>query len=106
MIEEQLENDMQMAYSVYNTINQQKVLAEAKLRERTPAFTTLQSASVPVKHAGTKRMITVAALTLLSFFLTAIILLYRSISQKEEDGEGEGDNYNDEEVEMIIEKED
>lgn len=104
MIEEQLENDMQMAYSVYNTINQQKVLAEAKLRERTPAFTTLQSASVPVKHAGPKRMITVAALTLLSFFLTAIILLYRSISQKEEDGEG--DNYNDEEVEMIIEKED
>ena len=106
MIEEQLENYMQMAYSVYNTINQQKVLAEAKLRERTPAFTTLQSASVPVKHAGPKRMITVAALTLLSFFLTAIILLYRSISQKEEDGEGEGDNYNDEEVEMIIEKED
>ncbi len=106
MIEEQLENDMQMAYSVYNTINQQKVLAEAKLRERTPAFTTLQSASVPVKHAGPKRMITVAALTLLSFFLTAIILLYRSISQKEEDGEGDGDNYNDEEVEMIIEKED
>lgn len=106
MIEEQLENDMQMAYSVYNTINQQKVLAEAKLRERTPAFTTLQSASVPVKHAGPKRMITVAALTLLSFFLTAIILLYRSISQKEEDGEGEGDNYNDEEVEMFIEKED
>lgn len=104
MIEEQLENDMQMAYSVYNTINQQKVLAEAKLRERTPAFTTLQSASVPVKHAGPKRMITVAALTLLSFFLTAIILLYRSISQKEEDGEGE--DYNDEEVEMIIEKED
>lgn len=108
MIEEQLENDMQMAYSVYNTINQQKVLAEAKLRERTPAFTTLQSASVPVKHAGPKRMITVAALTLLSFFMTAIILLYRSISQKEEDGDGdgEGDNYNDEEVEMIIEKED
>ena len=106
MIEEQLENDMQMAYSVYNTINQQKVLAEAKLRERTPAFTTLQSASVPVKHAGPKRMITVAALTLLSFFLTAIILLYRSISQKEEEGDGEGDNYNDEEVEMIIEKED
>lgn len=104
MIEEQLENDMQMAYSVYNTINQQKVLAEAKLRERTPAFTTLQSASVPVKHAGPKRMITVAALTLLSFFLTAIILLYRSISPKEEDGEG--DNYNDEEVEMFIEKED
>ena len=108
MIEEQLENDMQMAYSVYNTINQQKVLAEAKLRERTPAFTTLQSASVPVKHAGPKRMITVAALTLLSFFLTAIILLYRSISQKEEDGDGdgEGDNYHDEEVEMFIEKED
>lgn len=78
IIEEKLENDMQMAYSVYNSVSQQKVLAEAKLRERTPAFTTLQSASVPVKHSGPKRMITVGALTLLSFVVTAVVLLAKA----------------------------
>jgi hypothetical protein len=88
MIEENLENEMEMAYSVYKSVSQQKVLAEAKLRERTPAFTTLQSASVPAKHAGPKRMITVAALTLLSFVFTTFVLLYRATSRTE-DGEKE-----------------
>ena len=87
IIEEKLENDMQMAYSVYSSVAQQKVLAEAKLRERTPAFTTLQSASVPVKHAGPKRMITVAALTMLSFFVTAIVLLFSTKTKEDDDTE-------------------
>ena len=78
---------MQMAYSVYSSVAQQKVLAEAKLRERTPAFTTLQSASVPVKHAGPKRMITVAALTMLSFFVTAIVLLFSTKTKEDDDTE-------------------
>ena len=87
IIEEKLENDMQMAYSVYSSVAQQKVLAEAKLRERTPAFTTLQSASVPVKHAGPKRMITVAALTMLSFFVTVIVLLFSTKTKEDDDTE-------------------
>lgn len=75
--QEQLENDMQNAFSVYNTLLQQKVLAESKVQERTPVFTTLQNASVPIKHAGPKRMITVFAMSVLAFLVTTLVLLYK-----------------------------
>lgn len=80
--QEQLENEMQMAYTAYNTLSQQKVMAQAKLQERTPVFTTLQNASVPVKHAGPKRMITVAALVLLAFIFTTLYQLYSLKSEE------------------------
>ena len=102
IIEEKLENDMQMAYSVYSSATQQKVLAEAKLRERTPAFTTLQSASVPVKHAGPKRMITVAALTLLSFIVTTFVLLYRATSREEDSEDFADESMNMHESDKVL----
>ncbi len=102
IIEEKLENDMQMAYSVYSSATQQKVLAEAKLRERTPAFTTLQSASVPVKHAGPKRMITVAALTLLSFIVTTFVLLYRATSREEDSEDFADESMNIHESDKVL----
>ena len=72
-----LKDDMQSAYTVYNSFLQQKVMAESKLLERTPAFTTLQNASVPVKHAGPKRMITVLAMSFFAFVITTAVLLYK-----------------------------
>ena len=54
---EDLENEMQLMYNNYQQVSMQLQLARAKLQERTPAFTTLQSASVPLKPAGPKRMI-------------------------------------------------
>lgn len=48
---------MQLMYNNYQQVSMQLQLARAKLQERTPAFTTLQSASVPLKPAGPKRMI-------------------------------------------------
>lgn len=84
IIEEKLENDMQAAYNIYNSVSQQKILSEAKLRERTPAFTTIQNACVPVKHAGPKRMITVAALTFLAFIVTTITILLRTHNKEDE----------------------
>lgn len=53
---EDLENEMQLKYNVYQQTAQQVQLAAAKLQERTPAFTLLQSATVPIKPAGPKRM--------------------------------------------------
>lgn len=54
---EDLENDMQLKYNAYQQTVTQVQLAAAKLQERTPAFTLLQSATVPIKPAGPKRMI-------------------------------------------------
>ncbi|MBQ0085576.1 MAG: chain-length determining protein [Prevotella sp.] len=70
-----LENEMQLKYNAYNTIQAQLQAAKAKVQEKTPAFTTLQSATVPIKATGPKRMIFVAVLTLLAFIGTALYVL-------------------------------
>lgn len=62
-----LENDMQLKFNAYTAMVTQLQASEAKLRERTPAFTTLQGASVPVKSAKPRRMIFVLAITILVF---------------------------------------
>ena len=76
--EEALENEMQMAYNIYSALQQQEQLAYAKVQERTPVFTTIQNATVPVKHAGPKRMMFVAVMLLLSFVVSVVILIARS----------------------------
>jgi len=50
-----LENEMQLQYNAYMQAAAQLLSAEAKVQEDTPAFTTLQSATVPVKKAGPSR---------------------------------------------------
>lgn len=47
-----LENEMQLQFSAYQTYFAQVQNAEAQVQQETPAFMTLQSATVPVKPAG------------------------------------------------------
>ena len=70
--EEDLENEMQLKYNIYTTMSSQMQSAAAKLQEATPAFTVIQSASVPVKPAGPKRMIISIAMTILAFLAITI----------------------------------
>ena len=73
---ESLENEMQLKYNAYMAINTQMQAAAAKLQEATPAFTVIQSATVPTKPAGPKRMIISIFMAILSFFvLSAWILM-------------------------------
>ena len=65
----ELENEMQLRYQAYSTVAAQLQAAEAKVQEETPAFTTLQNASVPIKKAGPGR----AKLVILYCFLVGII---------------------------------
>ena len=76
--QDDLENDMQLKFNTYSTLNTQLQQAEAKLQERTPAFTVLKSASVPIKPAGPKRMIFVLGVTFISL-LVALIIYTRDI---------------------------
>ena len=50
--EEQLENEMQLQYNVYNQMSVQMKSAQAKIQERTPAFTVIQNAYMPVKPSN------------------------------------------------------
>lgn len=80
--EERLENEMQIAYNNYNQLKQQVQLSEAKVLERTPAFTVIQNASVPVKPAGPKRVLTVALCLFLCLIITTIVIVARDKNVK------------------------
>ena len=72
-----LENDMQLQYNNYNAISAQLLAAKAKVQEETPAFTTLQSATVPLRKAGPKRSRIVMIFVLLVFLCTTAWILYK-----------------------------
>jgi len=74
---EDMENDLQLKYNAYTTVNTQMQASKAKVQERTPAFTVIKGASVPIKPAGPKRMIFVAFILLLTFAGTSIYILHR-----------------------------
>lgn len=75
--ETDLENDMQLKYNIYTAMNTQLQAAQAKLQEATPAFTIIESASVPTKPAGPKRMIISIAMMIMSFFVLTGWLLVK-----------------------------
>ena len=74
-----LENDMQLKFNAYSTLNTQLQAAMAKVQERTPAFTVVKGAAVPVKPAGPKRMIFVAGILILTAFGTAFYLVRKDL---------------------------
>ena len=74
---ETLENDMQAKYNIYNAMNTQLQAATAKLQEATPAFTVIESASIPVKPAGPKRMLISILMSILSFIVLSAALLVK-----------------------------
>ncbi len=76
---EDLENDMQLKYNTYTMLQTQYQAAKAKIQERTPAFTIIKGAETPMKPAGPKRMIFVAAMLIFAtFFLSIWILIKKS----------------------------
>ncbi len=72
---EDLENDVQLKYNTYTTINTQLQAAIAKVQERTPAFTLLKGAAVPLKPSKPKRMIFVAVMLFLATAVTSCYIL-------------------------------
>ena len=81
---DELENDMQLKFNTYSAMRNQLEAMKAKLQEKTPAFTILQNATVPVKPAGPKRMLFVIAMCLMSMFITAFWLVRKHLFVKGE----------------------
>ena len=75
---EDMENDLQLKFNTYTTLNTQLQAAKARVQERTPAFTVVKGAEVPVKPAGPKRMITTIACVILAFLVTCIYIIAKS----------------------------
>lgn len=79
-----LENEMQLKYNTYSTLCTQYQAAKAKVQERTPAFTVIQGAAVPIKPAGPKRMLFVASMVLLTIIGTCFWIIRKIIFKTEE----------------------
>ena len=77
-----LENDMQLKYNTYNTIMAQYQAARAKVQERTPAFTLVKGAAVPIKPTGPKRMLFVIGMCILVTMITSLWLI-RDVVKKQ-----------------------
>jgi len=67
-----MENDMQLKYNAYTTLSTQLEAAKAKVQARTPAFTVLKGASVPIRPSGPKRMFFVLGMLILVTFIDII----------------------------------
>lgn len=53
---ERLQNEMTLAYQVYTQVSQQLQMAKAKVQERTPVYTVLQPATVPLRASKPSKM--------------------------------------------------
>ena len=73
----ELENDMQIQYNAFTQVAAQLLAAEAKVQEDTPAFTTLQSATVPVKKTRPKRAIMCLVFLFLAFCCTTAYIFHK-----------------------------
>lgn len=72
-----LENEMQLQYSAYRQVAAQVLQAEAKVQEETPAFATIQSATVPVKKAGPSRAKICIVWVFLAFMAVTAWVFYK-----------------------------
>lgn len=73
--QEDMENDMQLKYNAYSAMVTQYQAAKAKVQERTPAFTVVKGAAVPIKPSGPKRMIFVAGMLIFTFIILTLFVI-------------------------------
>lgn len=72
---EDMENNMQLLYNTYSALATQAQIAQSKIQENTPAFTPIQTAIIPIKPTGPKRMFISITMTLLATIVLSIYIL-------------------------------
>lgn len=73
--QDDMENDMQLKYNAYSAMVTQYQAAKAKVQERTPAFTVVKGAAVPIKAAKPKRMLFVLGMLVLGIILSSLYII-------------------------------
>lgn len=81
--QERLQNEMSLAYSLYNQTAQQLQLARAKVQESTPVYAVVQPATVPLKPSKpSKIMILVGCVFLAGAAAAAWTLFGEEIAER------------------------
>ena len=73
---DRLENEMQLAFNLYNTTSQQVQSAQARVQEVTPIFAVVDPSTVPLEPEGPSRKLIVIVFTFLGFFISTCCCLY------------------------------
>ncbi len=73
--QDDLENQMLLAYNVYSQTVQQYTLAKAKVQERTPSFTIIKPSSVSLKPSSTPKLMVAFLWTFMFLVLTVVWIL-------------------------------
>ncbi|MCR5532948.1 MAG: hypothetical protein K6F10_03605 [Paludibacteraceae bacterium] len=69
-----LETEMRIKESAYTSFQKQYLATQARIQENTPVYTVLQSASIPPKAAGPRRVLFVLTMLILATCVTCFIL--------------------------------
>lgn len=77
-----LENDMQINFNTFSTLNTQLQAAKAKIQERTPAFTLIKGAAVPIRPDSPKRVFFILTMLMVTFCFTTLYILKDIIAEK------------------------
>ena len=72
-----LENEMQLKFNTYSAIAAQLQDAKAKVQQETPAFTTLQSATVPIRPSAPSKSKIVLVFLFLAFLGTTVWVFHK-----------------------------
>lgn len=67
--EERLQNEMNLAFSLYNSTAQQYQMARAKVQEITPVYTVLKPATVPIQASKPSKVV-----ILIGFIFLAVVI--------------------------------
>lgn len=73
-----LESDLEMKKEIYSTVVEQLQIAKAKVQERTPAFTIIQRASVPIKHSNIPKLVTLIIWMFFGFIMRCTMLALKN----------------------------
>lgn len=74
--QERLQNEMDLAFNLYNQTAQQLQMAKAKVQESTPVYAVVQPATVPLKASKPSKIMTLIGCIFLSVILSTGWILY------------------------------
>lgn len=77
-----LEKEMQLAYNVYSQLANQLQVVKAKIQESTPAYTIIESVTVPERASSPKKLLLLVAFGFLSCVGTAGWIFYKRMTGK------------------------
>lgn len=77
-VRERLQNEVSLAFNLYNQTAQQVQKCQAKVQETTPVYTIVAPATVPIKASSPKKMLILIGFTFLAFVACAAWILFIS----------------------------